>query len=89
MTSQINVSVLGADPKTTVIRWDGPEEGSMLFCNGVRYSRWGRMTWDGAGKMVTAIFHEWDGHTPNAGTANEHADHCPSFACFRWWSSRR
>lgn len=74
MTSQMNVSVLGADPATTIIKWDGPDEGSMLFCNGVRYSRWGRLTWDGGGKKVTAIFHEWDGHTPNAGTGNEHAD---------------
>lgn len=29
---------------------------------------------DGAGKAQTAIAHQWDGHTPNANTHNEHAD---------------
>jgi len=46
----------------------------MLFCNGVRHSKFGRITWDGGGKKVTAVLHEWDGHTPGAGTGNEHAD---------------
>jgi len=74
MFSHMNVSVIGADPATTIIQWDGGEEGVMLFCNGVRHSKFGRITWDGGGKKVTAVLHEWDGHTPGAGTGNEHAD---------------
>jgi hypothetical protein len=74
MTSQVNVGVVGADPATTVIKWDGPDDAVMLLCNGVRYSKFGRLTWDGGGKNVSAIFHEWDGHTPNASTSNEHSD---------------
>ncbi len=74
MLSHIYVSVIGADPATTIIQWDGGDEGVMLFCNGVRYSKFGRITWDGGGKKVTAVYHEWDGHTPGAGTGNEHAD---------------
>ena len=74
MLSHMNVSVIGADPTTTVIKWDGPDEGVMLFCNGVRYSKFARLTWDGGGKKVSGIFHEWDGHTPNANTGNAHAD---------------
>lgn len=74
MLSHLNVSVIGADPATTIIQWDGGDEGVMLLCNGVRYSKFGRITWDGGGKKVTAVLHEWDGQTPGAGTANEHAD---------------
>ena len=74
MVSSENVSIIGADPATTVIKWDGPGEGTMLFCNGVRYSKFSRLTWDGGGKKVTGVFHEWDGHTPGANSGNEHSD---------------
>ena len=74
MISHMNVSIIGADPATTIIRWDGPADGVMLFCNGVRYSKFSRLTWDGGGKPVSGVFHEWDGQTPNANTGNEHSD---------------
>lgn len=74
MVSHQFMNVLGEDTAKTVIKWDGPDGGTMLFCNGVRYSRYGRLTWDGAGKALTAVDHEWDGKTPGADTGNEHAD---------------
>ncbi len=74
MTSQIHVSVIGENPETTVIRWDGPSDGDMLYANGVRYSRWARLTWDGAGRARCAISHGWDGKVQGAATGNEHAD---------------
>ena len=74
MISHMNVSLIGADPVTTVIRWDGPADGVMLFCNGVRYSKFSRLTWDGGGKPVSGVFHEWDGQTSNANSGNEHSD---------------
>ena len=74
MTSHMNVAVTGEDPAKTIIKWDGGNEGVMMLCNGVRYSKIGRITWDGGGKPVTAVFHRWDGHTPNAATGLEHAD---------------
>jgi hypothetical protein len=74
MTSQIWVSLLGADPSTVTIRWDGPVGGTMLLANGVRYSRWGRITWDGHGRALTAVHHRWDGVVPGGATGNEHAD---------------
>ena len=74
MTSHMNVAVTGEDPARTIIKWDGGNEGVMMLCNGVRYSKIGRITWDGGGKPVTAVFHRWDGHTPNAATGLEHAD---------------
>lgn len=74
MISHYGVGVIGEDPDTTIIKWDGAPGGTMLLCNGVRYSRFGRIGWDGAGKASAAVAHQWDGHTPNANSHNEHAD---------------
>jgi len=74
MTSHINVSVVGEHPDKTILKWDGPEGGTMLHCNGVRFSRFGRITWDGSGKALTAVEHKWDTKTPGACTGMEHAD---------------
>lgn len=49
MASHRDVGILGADSDTTRIQWDGPDGGEMLDGNGVRYSRFARLTWDGAG----------------------------------------
>jgi hypothetical protein len=74
MTSHIYVAVIGEDPERTTILWDGPEGGVMLACNGVRYSKFGRFTWDGRGKALAAVSHQWDGKVPNANSGCEHAD---------------
>lgn len=74
MTSHINIGVFGEDPAKTIVKWDGAPEGVMLDCNGVRYSRFGRLTWDGQGKALTAIDHAWDGKVPGANTHNQHED---------------
>ena len=74
MKERLGVSILGEDPATTKIVWDGAQDGAMTWFNGVAYSRWGRITWDGAGKAKVAVDHGWEGKQPNAGTHNEHAD---------------
>ncbi len=74
MKGTLGMSLLGEDPATTKILWDGPQDGAMTWFNGVAYSRWGRITWDGAGKAKVAIDHGWEGKEPNAGTHQEHAD---------------
>ena len=75
MSSQINVCVVGQDPSNTTIKWDGPQGGTMLNLNGVRYSRFGRLTFDGnAGKALIAVDQSWDGKVPNFDTGNEYAD---------------
>jgi hypothetical protein len=74
MTSHIYVAVIGEDPARTLLLWDGPADGVMLTCNGVRYSKFGRLTWDGRGKARTAVAHLWDGKAPNANSGCEHAD---------------
>jgi len=74
MLSQINIGIIGENPATTTIVWDGKSGGTMLDCNGVSYSHYGRITWDGNFKALAAINHGWDGKRPQANTDSEHAD---------------
>jgi len=51
-----DVAVIGEDPASTTLRWDGPADGVMLDY-GAWYSKLGRLTFDGQGKARTAIAH--------------------------------
>ena len=51
-----DVALIGEDPATTVLRWDGPADGVMLDY-GAWYSKLGRLTFDGRGRARTAIAH--------------------------------
>ena len=66
------VSIIGQHPRITVIKWGGGDEGVMLNC-GHASVRLRRLTWDGAGKKVTAVLHDGAGQTPRA-LGLEHAD---------------
>jgi len=50
------ISILGEDPRTTTIRWDGAPAGVMFLAN-PWYARIGRLTFDGAGRALTALRH--------------------------------
>jgi len=69
-----NVSLVGEDPATTRIVWDGPMGGTMLSINGVAYSRFARLTFDGRRRASVAVDQSWDGSRPNFDTGNEYAD---------------
>jgi pectate lyase-like protein len=71
----INISVVGEDPAVTTIVWDGPAAGTMLQVNGVAYSRFARLTYDGRGKASVAIDQSWDNAKPHFDTGNEYSDH--------------
>ena len=75
-TGKRYVSFVGQDPATTKIRWAGPAGGWMLWANGVTYSRWGRITWDGANTAGIGVAHKWDKlNVPGYATsAIEHSD---------------
>lgn len=51
-----DVAIIGEDPSTTTLRWDGAPDGVMLDY-GAWYSKLGRLTFDGRGKARTAIAH--------------------------------
>jgi hypothetical protein len=72
---RINVSIIGEDPSRTIIKWDGPpKNGVMLYINGVAYSRFNRITFNGSGKALVAVDQSWDGGQPHFDTGNEYAD---------------
>jgi hypothetical protein len=56
--SRVSATLAGEDSVSTIIKWDGPTNLDMMFANGVAYSRWTRLTWDGSGKAGEAVHHE-------------------------------
>jgi len=70
----INVSVIGADPTTTIIKWGGPAHGTMMQINGTAYSKFNRITWNGNRVADVAVEQSWDGKQPHFDTGNEYAD---------------
>ena len=75
-TNRIAIVLLGEHPERTRVVYDGPAGEAMLQCNGVSYSKFGRITWDGSGKAKVAVAHQWDpvARTGPAVTYMEHAD---------------
>jgi len=67
-TDCMGVAIIGEDPETTVIRWDGPAGGNMVQYS-AWYSRIGRLTLDGAGKAGACL-----AYGPGFSTYNETAD---------------
>jgi hypothetical protein len=62
------VSIVGEAPDSTILRWDGPAGGVMMLYN-PWYARMGRLTFDGAGRALTAVR-----HGEKFTTFNEYAD---------------
>ena len=61
-------SVIGEDPATTILHWDGPENG-VIFHYDAWYAKISRLTLDGAGKAKTAL-----GYGNGFSTYNETSD---------------
>ena len=74
LSGRVNVAMIGADPLTTVIKWAGPAGGTILRLNGVAYSKFDRLAFDGKGLADVAVEQSWDGIHPQFDTANEYAD---------------
>ena len=74
LTSNINISIVGADPDTTRIIWDGAAGGTMFWVNGVAYSRFTRLTLNGKRRASVAVEQSWDNAHPHFDTGNEYSD---------------
>ena len=61
-------SIIGEDPATTTIRWEGPKDG-VLFYHDAWYAKISRLTLDGAGKAKIAL-----GYGDGFSTYNETSD---------------
>jgi hypothetical protein len=68
------LSVIGEDPDTTAIVWDGPQGGTMLLVNGLAYSRINRLSFDGRKTAAVAVEQTYDNTAPHFDTGNEYAD---------------
>ncbi|HEY2012167.1 MAG TPA: glycosyl hydrolase family 28-related protein, partial [Bryobacteraceae bacterium] len=68
------VALIGYSPASVRIQWRGVTGGSVLHLNGVAFSRFSRITFDGAGKAAVLIDQSWDNHKPYFDTGNEYSD---------------
>lgn len=64
----MGIAVIGEDPATTVLRWDGPQGGT-LFQWDAWYSKISRLTLDGANRAATTLL-----YGPAFSTYNETSD---------------
>lgn len=74
LQNKIKIGMIGEDPSSTILKWDGPANGTMFLINGIAYSRFNRMTFDGAGIAKIAVDQSWDGVREYFDTGNEFAD---------------
>jgi hypothetical protein len=74
MQTRKGIAIIGEDPEKTIIKWAGVAAGKMLMLNGVSYSEYSRITWDGSKKAGAAIAHEWDGQVQFANSGTQHSD---------------
>lgn len=74
LNNKINISIIGEDPATTVVKWAGAQKGTMFQMNGTAYSKFDRITWNGNNIANIAVDQSWDGKKAHFDTGNEYAD---------------
>jgi pectate lyase-like protein len=74
MQTRTGIGIIGEDPENTTIKWDGAAGMKMFALNGVSYSEYSRLTWDGNNKALVAVAHEWDGKVRYANSGTQHSD---------------
>lgn len=74
LNGRIHVSILGADPATTTLRWSGAAGGTLFTVNGVAYSRINRLTFDGVSTASVLVDQSWTCGADYFDTGNEYAD---------------
>lgn len=76
LSNKIYVNIIGEDPSDTKIIWGGPSSATstMLYINGMAYSRIDRLTFNGQRVANVAVDQSWDGSTGYFDTQNQYAD---------------
>lgn len=74
LISRIHVSIVGADPATTTLRWEGGASGILLRIVGMAYSKIDRLSFDGAGMASVLVDQAWECKNEHFDTGNEYAD---------------
>src|SRR3984957_8784144 len=69
------VGIIGDNPATTIIKWEGPSGGAMLIQNGGLGTRYSRLTWDGSGTAGYGVAQWWNTSAGGLyGGSTEHQD---------------
>ena len=74
LAGQQYVNVIGQDPSNTTILWAGSFGGTIFYLNGIAYSRFDRLTFNGQGNAAVAVDQSWVGSGNYFDTGNEYAD---------------
>jgi len=71
-----SVSIIGADPTTTTLKWGGAANGILFHIDGVQYGRYDRITFDGNGTAGVLVDQSMTGTSQGQyfDTGNEYAD---------------
>jgi hypothetical protein len=60
LKGKIGINIIGEDPRTTTITWQGNDAQSMLWANGSAYFKVSRITWNANNKKsITGIAIKW------------------------------
>ena len=73
LAAREHISIVGEDPATTIIKWAGASGGTELHIDGLDYSRFDRLTFDGAGVAGVLVDQSWSGGN-YFDTGNQYAD---------------
>ncbi len=70
------ISIIGEHPDRSILKWAGPRGGTLLHINAVAYSRFDRLTFDGAGAGGILVDQSALPNTPGGqfDTGNEYTD---------------
>ena len=70
------ISIIGEHPARAILKWTGPQGGTLLHINGVAYSRFDRLTFDGAGAGGILVDQSALPNTPGGqfDTGNQYSD---------------
>jgi hypothetical protein len=74
LAGQQYVNIIGQDPSNTTIIWAGAPGGTMLYLNGIAYSRFDRLAFNGQASAAVAVDQSWAGSGNYFDTDNEYAD---------------
>ena len=75
LSGQQYIGIIGQDPSNTTILWAGSSGGTMLYINGVSFSRFDRLTFNGQGNAAVAVDQsKADGPSNYFDTGNEYTD---------------
>ena len=69
-----SVTIQGENPATTVLKWDGANDGEMININGIVFSRLSRFTLDGQNRTYDLLNQSWDGQTGFSDSNIEYSD---------------